>query len=75
MEFRKEKDLKYITVHRIASNLGVMSASALLFSSFYALSGCDTASSIFGKSKKACYGAWERFPEIAKVFVKLVSMQ
>ena len=73
VEFGKGKDLKYIPVHRIASNLGVMSASILPV--FHALSGCDTTSSIFGKSKKNLYDTWKLFPEIAKVFVKLASVQ
>ena len=73
VEFGKEKDLKYIVVHRIESNLGVMSASALPF--FHALSGCDTTSSIFVKSKATFYDAWKFFPEIAKLFVKVASVQ
>ena len=68
----KGKDLKYIAVHRIASNLGVMSASVLSF--FHSLSDCDTTSSIFGKSPKTFYDAWKLFPEITKVFVKLTSV-
>ena len=68
----KEKDLKYIAVNRIASNLAVMSANAIPF--FHALSGRDTTSSIFGKNKKT-YDAWKLFPEITKVFVKLASVQ
>ena len=72
-KFGKGKNLKYIPVHRIASNLGVMSASAL--SLFHALSGYDTTSSIFGKSKKTFYDAWKLFPEITKVSVKLASVQ
>ena len=35
---------------------------------FRALSGFDTTSSIFGKKT---FDAWEPFPEITKVFVKL----
>ena len=50
VEFRKGKDLNNIPVHRIVSNLGAMSTSALPF--FHALTGCDTTSSIFGKNKK-----------------------
>ena len=49
-----------------------MSASAPPF--FYALSGYDTTSSIFGKSKKIFYDAWKVFLEIIKVFVKIASM-
>ena len=73
VQLGKGKDLKYIAVHRIASNLGVMSASAL--PSFHALSGCNTTSSIFGKSKNMFYDAWKLFPEITKVFVKPASVQ
>ena len=51
VEFRKRKDLKYIAVHRLASNLGVMSASALPF--FHALSGCDTTSQYLVKAKRS----------------------
>ena len=54
VEFGKGKDLKYIPVHRIVSNLGAMSGSAI---PFHALTGCDTTSSIFGKNKKAFYDA------------------
>ena len=71
MEFGKEKDLKHFAVHRIASNLGVISASPLTF--YYVLSGCDTTLSIFGKSKKIFYNALKVFPEIAKAFVKVAS--
>ena len=39
---------------------------------FRALSGFDTTSSIFGKKT---FDAWEPFPEITKVFVKLASVQ
>ena len=51
-----------------ASNYGVMSASALPF--FYALSGYDTASSIFGKKKKI-YDGCKLFPVITKVFASV----
>ena len=57
--------LKHIAVYRLASNLGIRSASALPF--FDALSCYDTTSSMFGKNK--C------FPEVTKVLLKLVSMQ
>ena len=49
-----------------------MSASVLPF--FHALSGCDTTSSIFGKSKKT-YDVWKPFLEIKKVFEKIASVQ
>ena len=55
VEFGKGKDLKYIPVHRIVSNLGAMSGSAIPF--FHALTGFDTTSSIFGKNKKIFYDA------------------
>ena len=54
-EFRKGKDLNNTPVHKIVSNIGAMSASALPF--FHALTGCDTTSSIFGKNKKIFYDA------------------
>ena len=54
VEFSKGKDLN-IAIHRIVSNLGAMSASAIPF--FHALTGCDTTSSIFGKNKKVFYDA------------------
>ena len=56
-----------------ASNYGVMSASSLPL--FHALSGYDTTSSIFGKSKKTFHDGLKFFPEITKVFVKLTSAQ
>ena len=59
VEFGKEKNLIYIAV----------------LSFFHTLSGCDTTSSIFGKSKKTFYDAWILFPEITKVFMKLTSVQ
>ena len=68
MELGKEKDLKSIAFHRLASNVRVMSESALPF--FHGLSGCEANLSIFGKSKRAFYDAWKLFPEITKVFVK-----
>ena len=49
VEFSKGKDLNN-AIHRIVSNLGAMSGSAIPF--FHALTGCDTTSSIFGKNKK-----------------------
>ena len=64
--------MKYIAVHRIASNFGVMPASARTI--FHVRSGCDTTLLIFGKSKKT-YDALKLFPEIKKVFVKLASVQ
>lgn len=39
---------------------------------FRDLSGFDTTSSIFGKKT---FDAWEPFPEISKVFVKLSSVE
>ena len=65
--------LKHIAVYRLASNLGIRSASALPF--FDALSCYDTTSSMFGKNKKTFYGKWKCFPEVTKVLLKLVSMQ
>ena len=73
MEFGREKNLKYVPVHRITSNYGIMSASALPF--FYALSSCDTNSSRFGKSKKTFYEEWWLYLEITTVFAKLISVQ
>ena len=73
VEFGKGKDLKHIPVHRIVSNLGAMSANTLPF--FHAPTGCDTTSSIFGKSKKTFYDAQKSFSEVTKVFVKLASVQ
>lgn len=71
VEFGKRKDLKYIAGHKIASNLGVMPASALLF--FHALNVYDTTtSSLFGKSKKTCDANF--FPKLQKCFVKLASV-
>ena len=55
VEFSKGKDLNNIAIHRIVSNLGAMSGSAIPF--FHALTGCDTTSSIFGKNKKTFYDA------------------
>ena len=65
--------LKHIAVYRLASNLGIKSASALPF--LHALSCYDTTSSMFVKIKKTFYDKWKRFPEVTKVLLKLVSMQ
>ena len=65
--------VKKIAVYRLASNLGMRSASALPF--FHALSCYDTTSWMFGKSEKTFYDKWKRFPEVTKVLLKLVSMQ
>ena len=58
---------------RIASNIELISASALLF--FDALSGFDTTLSIPGKSKKTFRNAWTFFIRNYKMLVKLESLQ
>ena len=68
IEFGTGKNIRYIPIHQVASDIGLVKCQALLF--FHAFSGCDTSGSA-GKGKKSFYEAWKNVPEITPLFCKL----
>lgn len=55
-------------IHEIAAAIGVIGAQA--FSIFYALSGCDTISSVLGRVKKTFCEIWKLLLEMSEVFAR-----
>lgn len=53
---------RFISVNSISDDLGEVRLKSLPV--FHALSGCDTTSAFFGKSKVSAWQAWELYPEI-----------
>ena len=69
IEFGTGRNIRYIPIHQVASDIGLVKCQALLF--FHAFSGCDTTSGFAGKGKKSFYEAWRKVPEITPLFCKL----
>ena len=57
---------KYIPVHEIVIKLGHDKSTAM--PAFYALTGCDTTSSFYGKGIKIAWAAWMSLPEMTIPF-------
>ena len=72
--YSTDNNVTYYDINGTASKLGEHTVRALPF--FYAFTGCDTTSSIFGKGKCKCWDIWhsdERKDEITSVLVELGS--
>ena len=67
--FGKGKSYKDIPIHSVTALLGSPACNALLF--FHAYTGCDLTSCFCGIGKKTAWGAWERYPEITEIMIKL----
>jgi hypothetical protein len=60
--FGMGRDFRFISVNSISDDLGEARSKSLPV--FHALSGCDTTSAFFGRSKASAWKAWELYPEI-----------
>ena len=67
--FGKGKTYKDIPIHSVTTQLGHDACRALLF--FHAFTGCDMTSSMCGIGKKTAWAAWQRYPEINNIMIKL----
>lgn len=64
--FGMGRNFKFISINAIYSRLGEARSRSLPV--FHALSGCDTTSSFFGKSKISAWKAWELYPDVTQTF-------
>ncbi len=55
--FGMGRNFRFLSVNAISASLGVPRSRSLPV--FHALTGCDTNSTFFGKSKKSAWKAWE----------------
>ena len=69
--FGKGKAYKDIPIHSVTTHLGHDACRALLF--FHAFTGCDMTSSMCGIGKRTAWAAWQRYPEITNIFIKLTN--
>ena len=60
---------KYYDATDLGRKLGTERCRALLL--FHSYSGCDTTSYFRGQGKKSFWNAWESFPEVTPVLIKL----
>ena len=60
---------KWIVVHQLAHSLSLPKCGA--FPSWYALTGCDTASSFHGQGKKPAWETQKCYPEATEAFLAL----
>ena len=67
------KNLRYSTIHKIASSLTTLQYEELPF--FHALTGCDTVSFLSGRGKKSAFQAWKCYSEATEGFSFLSSPQ
>ena len=47
---------------------------SLVLPMLHVLTGCDTASSFAGKSKKCAWDTWSVFPEVSSLFLEIVDV-
>ena len=64
-----ENNRRYIDATELAEKIGTEKCRALLL--FHSFTGCDTTSFFKNYGKKRCWTAWETFPELTPVFIKL----
>lgn len=63
------KNFRYIPVHTIAQHLGDARSGGLPV--FHSITGCDTASSFYGKGKKTAWTIWQQNPDVTWAFKAL----
>ena len=71
LAFGHGNNLRYISAHGIASQLGNVLSKALSF--MHALTGCDTVSSFCDIGKKTAWAVMRSLPHIWEVFERLSS--
>ena len=69
--FGKGKSYKDIPIHHVSNLLGPNCCMAILF--FHAYTGCDLTSSMYGIGKKSAWAAWEKYPDVTEVMIKLTN--
>lgn len=64
--FGMGRNYKLININAICTHLGEARSKSLPV--FHAISGCDTTSSFYGKSKVSAWKAWEIYPDVTQTF-------
>ena len=64
-----ENNRRYIDASEIAEKLGSEKCRALLL--FHSYTGCDTTSFFRNFGKKRCWAAWDTYPELTSVLIRL----
>lgn len=64
--FGTGRNFSFISINVIYAGLGDARSTSLPV--FHALTGCDTTSTFYGKSKKSAWHAWELYPGIPSTF-------
>lgn len=62
VSFGMGRNFSFISINVICNDLGEARSRSLPV--LHALSGCDTTSTFYGKSKKSVWHTWELYPEI-----------
>ena len=62
---------RHIHVNTMCNVLGIEKSIALPV--FHSFTGCDTASTFFGKGKKSAWDAWKSFPEVTSAFLYMAN--
>ena len=65
------KNYRLYSINALSTSLGTKSLQALPM--HHAISGCDTASTFWGKGKKSLWQAWKAFEEVTDTFAYLAS--
>ena len=69
IHFGVGKNVRLIPIHELCPALGPSRCTAL--PAFHALTGCDTVSYLYGKGKKSAWSAWDSYPQLSDVLIKL----
>ena len=69
--FGTGKKFVHLSINAIIDSLGKDKAEALPV--FHAYTGCDCASSFFGRGKRTAWEAWRCLPDITKSFQKIMN--
>ncbi len=64
------KHFRYYSINAICAYLGRLKSRCL--PPFHALTGCDTTSSFFGKTKKSAWNTWSAYTEVSSAFLHMV---
>jgi len=68
IHFGVGKNVRLIPIHELSAAIGPSKCSAL--PAFHALTGCDTASYLYGKGKRSAWSAWDAYPVLTETLIK-----
>ena len=69
MAFGTGKHFRYYSINTICAHLGKLKSRCL--PPFHAVTGCDTTSSFFGKTKKSVWNTWSAYPDVSTAFLHM----